>query len=92
MVKHRTFIKFISLDRGLNSWPRRRGPGHDPVLTWYGGRCPPGPYIMKAHGHFGIQPPGTGLNHLQPRPGSFGIEPTGHRIDFCESAVLNIVL
>jgi hypothetical protein len=53
----------------IKARPRRTGPGPDRALVWRPARS-----IMKAHGHLWIQPPGS--DWLQPRPGSFGIEPT----------------
>jgi hypothetical protein len=91
MVQHRAFKNFICVDRGFNSRPRRPGPGPDRPGMEAVSR-PPGPYIMKAHGHFWIQPPGTGLHHLQSRPGSFGIEPTVTELIFVKARCLTIVL
>jgi hypothetical protein len=53
---------------------------------------PPGPYIMEAHGHLWIHPPGIGLHYVQSRPGSFEIEPTVTELIFVKARCLTIVL
>jgi hypothetical protein len=77
MVKHCALTN-VNSDRGFESWPG------------YEVKPPDCHSSLEAHGHW---IPATGrilgrrADVAHPRPGSFGSH--GHRIDFCESAVLN---
>ena len=71
----------VNSDRGFESWPG------------YEVKPPDCHSSLEAHGQRILDFPATGrifgrrADVAHPRPGSFG--PHGHRIDFCESAMLN---
>ncbi len=80
MVKHCALTK-VNSDRGFESWPG------------YEVKPPDCHSSLEAHGLLDTGFPATArifgrrADVAHPRPGSFGSH--GHRIDFCESAVLN---
>jgi hypothetical protein len=80
MVKHCALTN-VNADRGFESWPGYEVKPAD----WHSS--------LETHGQMKLDFPVTGrifgrrADVVHPRSGSFG--PHGHRIDFCESVVLN---